>query len=56
MNNQVKVFTRAEQIETGESKLSKVIEYSNGQKTEIPINKDGGVKWFDDTKLLKTEK
>ena len=34
-------------------KLSKVIEYKSGAKVEIPINRDGSVKWFDDSKLLK---
>ena len=34
-------------------KLSKVIEYKSGARVEIPINRDGSVKWFDDSKLLK---
>ena len=34
-------------------KLSKVIEYKSGAKVEIPVNQDGSVKWFDDSKLLK---
>lgn len=34
-------------------KLSKVIEYGSGTRVEIPINRDGSVKWFDDSKLLK---
>ena len=33
--------------------LSKVIEYKSGARVEIPINRDGSVKWFDDSKLLK---
>lgn len=33
-------------------KLSKVIEYKSGARVEIPINRDGSVKWFDDSKLL----
>lgn len=45
-----KVFTKAEQ-----SGLAKVIEFGNGKKVEIPINKDGSVKWFDDSKLIKKE-
>jgi hypothetical protein len=34
-------------------KLYKVIEYDSGTRVEIPINRDGSVKWFDDSKLLK---
>ena len=33
--------------------LYKVIEYKSGARVEIPINRDGSVKWFDDSKLLK---
>lgn len=45
-----KVFIKAEQ-----SGVAKVIEFENGKKVEIPINKDGSVKWFDDSKLIKKE-
>lgn len=38
----VKTFTKADN-----GKLSKVI-YSNNAKIEIPINKDGSVKWYED--------
>lgn len=34
-------------------KLYKVIEYDSGERVEIPINQDGAIKWFDDSKLLK---
>ena len=34
-------------------KLSKVIEYGSGTRVEIPINRDGSIKWFDDSKHLK---
>lgn len=37
-------------------KLSTVLEYSSGARVEIPINRDGSVKWFDDSKLIKSEK
>lgn len=47
----VKRFTKADN-----GKLSKVVEYESGAKVEIPINKDGSVKWFDDSKLLKVNK
>lgn len=36
-----------------DGKLLKVIEYKSGARVEIPINRDGSVKWFDDSKLLK---
>ena len=44
----VKTFTKADN-----GKLSKVLEYESGARVEIPINKDGSVRWFDDSKLLK---
>lgn len=46
----VKTYTKAD-----EGKLSKVIDYGNGSKVEIPINQDGSVKWFDDLKLIKKD-
>lgn len=39
----VKLFTKADN-----GKLSKIIEYGNGARVEIPINKDGTVKWLPD--------
>ena len=39
-------------IKADNGKLSKVIRYQSGEKVEIPINKDGSVRWFDDSKLL----
>ena len=44
----VKTFTKDDN-----GNLSKVLEYESGAKVEIPINKDGSVRWFDDRKLLK---
>lgn len=35
-------------------RLTKGIEYASGARIEIPINKDGSVRWFDDNRLLKT--
>lgn len=43
----VKIMTKSE-----DGNLKKVIEYPSGNKVEIPINKDGLIKWFDDTKLF----
>lgn len=39
----VKIFTRADN-----GKLSKIIEYGSGRRVELPINKGGGVKWYED--------
>ena len=47
-SDKTKVFTRADR-----GKLSKVIEYPRGTRVEIPINKDGSVRFFDDSKLIK---
>lgn len=47
-----KIFTKAELTDDGKSKMSKIIDYGNGHRVEIPINKDGFVKWFDDSKLI----
>lgn len=44
----IKTWLRAE-----DGKLSKVVEYGTGAKIAIPVNKDGSIKWFDDSKLLK---
>ena len=40
---EVRTFTRADN-----GRLSKVIEYGTGKRVEIPINKDGTVKWYPD--------
>lgn len=36
-----------------DGKFAKVIEFISGSRVEIPVNKDGSVRWFDDSKLLK---
>lgn len=46
---EVKTFTKADN-----GQLSKVIEYKSGVRVEIPIYRDGSVRWFDDNKLLKS--
>ena len=45
--------TVAELIADGKAKLAKVITYNSGNRVAIPINPNGTVKWFDDSKLLK---
>ncbi len=46
--NTIRITTKAEN-----GKLSKVVTYGTGTRVEIPINKDGSIKYFDDSKLLK---
>lgn len=48
-NDNYRVFLRADR-----NKLSSVIKYSSGVEVAIPINQDRSVKWFDDSKLLKS--
>ena len=55
IKNIVKISYKAEKTIDGESKLSRVIEGKNGKRVEIPINKDGSIKWFDDSQLIKKE-
>lgn len=45
----VKTFTKADN-----GKLSKVLEYESGARVEIPINKDGSIKWYEDKPKKKT--
>ena len=42
-------------LKADRGRLSTVLEYESGTRVEIPINKDGSVKWFDDTILLKNK-
>lgn len=53
MENTVEVWTRAERNEDGTGSLHKVIDYGSGKQVAIPVNKDGTVKYFDDTKLIR---
>lgn len=45
---EVQIFSKADN-----GKLSKVIQYSTGAKVEIPINKDGSVRWYIDKEKNK---
>lgn len=54
MNNKITTSTRAELTKEGKSKMSKVIKYGSSQ-VELPINKDGSIKYYDDAKLLKNK-
>ena len=40
-------------IKADRGKLSQVLEWENGARVEVPLEKDGSVKFFDDSKLLK---
>lgn len=53
MGTETRVFTKVEPTEEGKSRLSRVIRFGNGNKVEIPINNDGSVRWFDDSKLMR---
>lgn len=37
-------------------KIYRVAEYDDKSQVAIPINPDGTVKWFDDSKLLRDKK
>ena len=43
-------------IKADRGRVSQILEYENGARVEVPIEKDGSVKFFDDSKLLKTNK
>lgn len=50
-DTQARIYLKADN-----GKLSKVVRFnsgSKGSKVEIPINRDGSVRWFDDNKLIK---
>ena len=40
-------------LKCDDGKLYKVIEYKSETRVEVPVEKDGSVKWFDDRKILK---
>lgn len=42
-------------IKAEDSKVSQVIEFESGSRIELPLDKDGNLKWFDDSKLLRKE-
>lgn len=35
-------------IKVDNGKLSKILEYESGSRVEIPINKDGSIRWYQD--------
>ena len=40
-------------IKAENGKVTQVITYESGVKVEIPLDRTGQVKWFDDNKLMK---
>lgn len=42
-NSMARVLIRADN-----GKLSKILEFDSGQRVEIPINKDGSIRWVKD--------
>ena len=42
-------------IKADNGKVSQVLEFDDGERIEIPIAKNGDIKWFDDTKLLRKD-
>ena len=55
MNKKASMLLRVEQTKEGKIKLSKVVEYESGARVMVPIIRDGSIKWFDDSKLIKPE-
>lgn len=53
MQGEIRVFTKCKCTKTGKSVLSKVIVFGSGNQVQIPIQPNGEIKWFDDSKLLK---
>ena len=50
--SKLKVWDRYE-LEGDTWKRSKILESSDGNRTTIPLNPDGSIKWFDDSKLVR---
>lgn len=55
MQREAMLLLSIEQKENGEIKLSKIIEYGNGTRVQVPLNRGGSIKWFDDAQLIKPE-
>ena len=49
----VRIIKLKKWIKAEDGKVTQVIEFDSGSKIELPLDKDGNVKWFDDTKLIK---
>ena len=53
MGSETRIFTRSELKSEGKNMLSMVIKFGIGKKVEIPINRDGSLRWFNDLKLIR---
>lgn len=42
------MWTVKQSIKADNGKLSRVLRYQSGTKVEIPINKDGSIRWYPD--------
>ena len=51
----VRITKMKKWIKAEDGKVSQVIEFDSGSKIELPLDKDGNVKWFDDTKLIRKD-
>ena len=40
-------------IKADNGRVTQVIKFDDGSEIELPLDKDGNLKWFDDTKLIK---
>ena len=40
-------------IKADNGKVTQILEFDNGERIELPIAKNGEIKWFDDTKLIR---
>ena len=49
----VRIIKMKKWIKAEDGKVSQVVEFDSGSKIELPLDKDGNLKWFDDTKLIK---
>ena len=52
-SKKVRIIKLKKWIKAEDGKVTQVIEFDSGSKIELPLDKDGNVKWFDDTKLIK---
>ena len=40
-------------IKADNGRVTQVIEFDDGSKIELPLDNNGNLKWFDDSKLIK---
>lgn len=55
LKKKVRITKMKKWIKAEDGKVTQVIEFDSGSKVELPLDKDGNVKWFDDTKLIKKD-